>query len=196
MLLSLMSLSRMSLSRMSLSRMSLSGTQEGGSLMFIDAARYSDQNTPANSTVPASGGQTDVTDKPLNQGRGLSPQGRVTMPYPLRDGSNRVLLSYRPCEVTRDGVVVPCSTMSADDLSRLSDTNRAVDAVNANGLKDNVPASYAIYMFDPPPQTWLIVAAPPRGFTYTDPVALQARASPVPPRRPESTPRWQHRVWL
>jgi hypothetical protein len=52
------------------SLMSLSGTQEGGSLMFIDAANYSEHNTPANSTVPASGGQAEVTDKPLNQGRG------------------------------------------------------------------------------------------------------------------------------
>ncbi len=160
------------------SLMSLSGTQEGGSLMFIDAARYSEQNTPANSTVPATGGQTEVTEKALNQGRGLSPQGRVTSPYPLWDGSNRVLLSYRPCEVTRDGIIVPCSTLSADELTRLSDMDRAVDAVNADGLKDNVPASYAIYMFDPLPQTWLIVAAPPPGFMYTDPVALQARAEP------------------
>ena len=31
------------------SLMSLSGTQEGGALMFIDAANYSEQNTPANS---------------------------------------------------------------------------------------------------------------------------------------------------
>ena len=33
-------------------------------------------------------------------------------------------------------------------------------------------------MFDPAKQTWLIVAAPPAGFMYTDPVALQARAEP------------------
>ena len=30
------------------SLMSLSGTQEGGALMFIDAANYSENNTPAN----------------------------------------------------------------------------------------------------------------------------------------------------
>jgi Tol biopolymer transport system component len=37
--------------------MPLSGTQEGGALMFIDAANYSEQNTPASSSVPALGGQ-------------------------------------------------------------------------------------------------------------------------------------------
>jgi hypothetical protein len=62
------------------SLMSLSGTQEGGSLMFIDAANYSEHNTPANSTVSPTGGQSEVTDNPLNQGRGLSLFGRVTTP--------------------------------------------------------------------------------------------------------------------
>ena len=33
-------------------------------------------------------------------------------------------------------------------------------------------------MFDPAQQTWLIVAAPPEGFMYTDPVPIQARAEP------------------
>jgi hypothetical protein len=45
-------------------------------------------------------------------------------------------------------------------------------------LQDNVPASYAIYMFDPKDQTWLNVAAPPPGYLYTDPVAIQPRAEP------------------
>ncbi len=34
------------------SLMSLSGTREGGALMMIDAANYSEQNTPANRSVP------------------------------------------------------------------------------------------------------------------------------------------------
>ena len=54
--------------------------------------------------MPAAGGQGQITDKPLNQGRGLSLFGRVTTPYPLWDGTDRVLFSYRPCEVTHDGV--------------------------------------------------------------------------------------------
>jgi hypothetical protein len=160
------------------SLMSLSGTQEGGSLMFIDAARYSEHNTPANSTVPASGGQAEVTDKTLNQGRGLSLFGRITSPYPLWDGSNRVLLGYRPCEVTRNNVVIPCVNLTADEIARLEDDNMTREQRAADSVQDNVPASYAIYMYDPGPQTWLIVAAPPPGFMHTDPVALQARAEP------------------
>ena len=44
-------------------------------------------------------------------------------------------------------------------------------------MQDNAPAAYAIYMYDPAKQTWLNVAAPPPGFMYTDPVAIQARPS-------------------
>ncbi len=46
-----------------------------------------------------------MTDKALNDGRGLSLFGRITSPYPLWDGTDRVLVAYRPCEVTRNGVV-------------------------------------------------------------------------------------------
>ncbi len=160
------------------SLMSLSRTQEGGALMFIDAANYSEQDTPANTSVSAKGGQKEVTAKSLNMDRGISMFGRVTAPFPLWDGTNRVLAGYTPCEVTRNGVVVACATLTADEIALLSDTNRTDEARAADGVQDNVPAAYGIYMFDPTPQTWLLVAAPPTGFMFTDPVALQARAEP------------------
>jgi hypothetical protein len=160
------------------SLMSLSGTQEGGALVFIDAANYSEQNTPANRAVPLAGGQREATTRVLEMGRGLSMFGRATAPYPLWDGTDRVLLAYRPCEVTRAGVVVSCATLTAEEIARLSDDNRADAEVAADTLQDNVPAAYAIYMFDPKDQTWLIVAAPPAGFMYTDPVPLQPRPEP------------------
>jgi hypothetical protein len=174
---------------LSSSLMSLSGTQEGGSLMFIDAARYSEHNTPANRSVAPMGGQAEVTDRPLNQGRGLSMFGRVTSPYPVWDGTNRVLVAFRPCEVTRNGVVIPCVNLTADERARLEDDTMTRDQRAADAVQDNVPASYAIYMYDPGPQTWLIVAAPPPGFMYTDPVAVQARAEPaaIDPAAPDAT---------
>ena len=162
----------------STSLMSLSGTQEGGALMFVDAEKYSENDTPANSTVPALGGQTEVTAKSLGQGRGLSLYGRITTPYPLWDGTNRVLVGYRPCAVTRNNVIVSCADLTPDEIARLSDENRMTTDVAADAVQDNVPASYAIYMFDPVPQTFLVVATPPEGFMYTDPVAIQARTEP------------------
>jgi hypothetical protein len=159
--------------------MALSRTQEGGSLMFIDAANYSEQNTPANSALPPIGGQTEVTAQALNQDRGVSPYGRITAPYPLWDGTDRVLLAYTPCQVTNNGVVVPCASLTADELARLN-SNRSLAAAAADPIQNDVPVAYAIYMFDPAKQTWLNVASPPAGFMYTHPVALQARTEPNP----------------
>ncbi len=158
--------------------MPLSRTHEGGGLVFIDAANYSEQNTPANAGVPAIGGQKQATAQQLNIGGGVSSYGRITSPYPLWDGTDRILLSYRPCEVTRKGVIVPCATLTADELARLSDDNRLAADEQADELQDNVPPPYAVYMFNPAQQTFLIVAAPPPGFMYTHPVAIQPRAEP------------------
>lgn len=161
--------------------MPLSRTHEGGALVFIDAANYSEQNTPANAGVPATGGQSYPTAQVLNFGGGVSQYGRVTTPYPLWDGTDRVLVSYTPCEVSRAGVVVSCATLTADEMTRLSDMNRLVADEQADTLQNNVPPSYSVYMFDPAKQTWLIVAAPPKGFMYTKPVALLARTEPNAP---------------
>ena len=160
------------------SLMPLSGTQEGGSLRLLDAGRYSEDNTPANSSIPAQGGQKEVTDQALDAGRGLSALGRATTPYPLWDGSDRMLVAWRPCEVTRNGVVVACTALTAAEMAMLGDTNRTRAARATDAVQDNAPAAYAIYMFNPTNQTWLIVAAPPAGFMYTDPVALTARTEP------------------
>ena len=159
--------------------MPLQRTQEGGALMLVDAAHYSEQNTPANNSVPATGGEVQATAQQINLDEGLSVYGRVTAPYPLWDGTNRVLMSYRPCEVTNNGVVVPCSTLSAAEIALLSNTDRSVADVAADPVQNNVPPPYAVYMFDPANQTMLPVATPPAGFMYVDPVAIQARTEPA-----------------
>ena len=165
--------------------MPLSRTHEGGALVFIDATNYSEQNTPANKTVPTQGGQTQVTEHTLNYGGGLSRFGRVTSPYPLWDGTNRVLVSFAPCQVTKttNGVdrITACADLTDAELASVADMDSKTDAeLAAQPIKDNVPPVYAVYMFDPVKQSWLIVAAPPVGSIYTDPVALQARAEPNP----------------
>ncbi len=158
--------------------MALSRTQEGGSLMFIDAANYSEYNTPANKTVAAVGGQVEVTDKAINQERGLSPYGRITTPFPLWDGTDRVLLGYRPCEVTRNGTVIPCANLTAAERASLEDETMTREQIAASPVQDNAPAAYGIYMFDPAKQTFLPIATPPAGFMYVDPVAIEKRAEP------------------
>ena len=159
--------------------MPLQRTHEGGALMLIDAADYSEQNTPAKKSIAAVGGQAQATDKEVNLDRGISMYGRFTGPYPLWDGTDRVLVSYRPCEVTKNGVVVPCSTLTADELALLSDMDRPAAESALDPVQDNVPPPYAVYMFDASNQSMLPVATPPAGFMYVDAVAIQSRPEPT-----------------
>ena len=159
--------------------MPLQRTNEGGALIAIDVEHYSEQNTPATKDVPAIGGQRQATLNELNIDRGLSMYGRITTPYPLWDSTDRVLIAYRPCEVTKDGKVVACSTLTPDEIARVSDMNRSLEDTQADTIKDNVPPPYAIYMFNALNQSFLNVASPPAGFMYTDPIALIPRAEPA-----------------
>jgi hypothetical protein len=161
------------------SLMSLSGTKEGGALMLIDIENFSENDTPASRSVSATArGQKHLTDREIPDGRGLSLVGRATTPYPLWDGTDRVLVAFRTCEVTKEGVVIPCSRLTAAEIERLN-SERTMEQEAADTIQDNVPPIYSIYMYDPNAQTWLIVAAPPTGFMYTDPVAIQARPEPA-----------------
>lgn len=163
---------------LSSSLMSLSGTQEGGALMFIDAANYSENNTPASAAINPVGGQKQATATAINDGRGLSTFGRVTTPYPLWDGTDRVLVAFRPCEVRKNGAIVSCASLTADELASLEDETMTREQRAAAAIQDNAPARYSIYMFDPAKQTWLNVATPEEGFMYVDPVAIEKRAEP------------------
>ncbi|MBI5926370.1 MAG: hypothetical protein HY836_12340 [Aquabacterium sp.] len=158
--------------------MPLSGTREGGALMFVDVTNFSEQHTPVNSDVTATSGQSQPTAEPLNFGRGLSNYGRITTPYPLWDGTDRLLVSFAPCRVHRNGAVIPCAKLSDDEKRRLAQEDRPRAEVLNDEVQDDVPPAYGIYMFDPARSTLLNVASPPEGFMYTHPVALQPRTEP------------------
>lgn len=160
--------------------MPLSRTHEGGGMVLIDAANFSENNTPASTMVPAGNGQKQITEKTLNIDGGLSPNGRITTPYPLWDGTNRVLFASTPCRVTELGVTKLCENVKDKAaLARLGDMNvLAADAASAP-VRDNARPAYSIFMYDPVKKKNLPVAAPPEGFMYTDPIALQARKEPA-----------------
>jgi hypothetical protein len=80
--------------------------------------------------------------------------------------------------VTRNDVVVPCATLTDAERAMLADDTMTRAQQALLPVQDNAPAVYSIYMVDPSKQTFLIVAAPPPGFMYTDPVAIQPRTEP------------------
>ena len=158
------------------SLMPLSGTHEGGGLVFINAANFSEQNAPIAPGITGTG-QYQATAQQLSLGKGISKFGRISSPDPLWDGTDRVLVSFAPCEVSKKGVVVSCSTLTAAELDRLG-MERLNTEVAKDDVQDNVRPTYSIYMFDPNAQTFLIVAAAPPGMTNVHPVAIQPKTEP------------------
>jgi hypothetical protein len=137
------------------SLMPLSGTREGGALMMIDIKNYSEHNEPATSGLPANSGQQQPTLQPINFGRGVSQYGRYSTPYPLWDGTGRVLVSFSP--------------------------SQPVQATNAlTGAAETVEGTpvYGAYMFNPADKTLRPVVTAPAGYAVLDPVAIQPRPAP------------------
>jgi len=152
--------------------MPLSRTREGGSLEVIDPAHYSDNDsqndggpTPPPNQLGQIAGQFQAAklllpgasdaDLQAMRGRGISPFGRYSTPYPLWDGTNRALVVFTP--------------------------SQPVDELNALGVMETVegPPKYGIYMLDMNAKTLRPVVPPQDNFYYSDPIPLQARAVPA-----------------
>ena len=88
---------------------------------------------------------------------------------------------------TKNGVVTPCKNLSEAELATLEDETMTREQRASAAIQDNAPAAYSIYMFDPAKQQWLNIAAPPAGFMFTDPVAIEPRAVKMAPPWAEPT---------
>jgi hypothetical protein len=135
--------------------MPLSGTREGGALMAVDIANFSEFNSPATDVPPGTFGQEQVTLFDIDFGMGVSEFGRYTTPYPLWDGSKRALVSWSPLRPEEE-----------------------LDPVSGELVEVEGPPHYGVYMFDMDKQTLRPVALPEEGFAYTDAVAIASRAAP------------------
>lgn len=157
--------------------MPLSGTREGGSLEVIDFNNYSDRDAPGSANPPPNqlgeqAGQFQATrllfpDRSASEheamrGRGVSPLGRYSTPYPLWDGTGRVLVAFTP--------------------------SQPVQTTNALGQRVTVEGAprYGIYMLDLGAKTLRPVVLPQDGYYFADPVAIQPR--PLPQVKNDFTP--------
>ena len=135
--------------------MPLSSTREGGALMVIDVANYS-ENTDRAPGVPAGGtGQYQPTEKQINYEQGVSQYGRYSTPYPLWDGTPRGLVSWTPSQ----------PRASTNPLTNLP------------GQSEDTPV-YGVYMFNMDDKTLKPVVLAPPGYAVLDAVAIQPR--PIP----------------
>ena len=94
----------------------------GGEVVIIDAQNYSDEEQLVGDDQSAGGtGQESLTDTEIRTDGMISPGGQYGSVYPLRDGSQRLLLTWTDCRVidekanpTNQGIpsagdIVPCT---------------------------------------------------------------------------------------
>ena len=173
--------------------MPLSGTQEGGSIMMVDAARYSEYNTPASSSVPAQGGQKQArTPGPHNGNREVPGAGeggggqRITSTTVLspRGGVRlRLVPAWRTVglpRASRKGCIPPWSQFAGALPPR-----RYCTGITRRGLssRTTAAASSPVYTLAPPPTPITNTSGRPRS-TLSE--GLMAPA--VPPRWAKSSP--------
>ena len=142
------------------SLMPLSRTKEGGALMLIKANDCS-ENNDCDASVSGTA-QSHATAQPMNFGRGLSQYGRATDPYPLFDGTNRLLVSW----------AASCSAINVANCP--TETNPVTNEVSAT---EGTP-QYGIYMLNLDTGDLDIIDIGSAGKVLRSPVALIAREKP------------------
>jgi len=97
-----------------------------------------------------------TSDHTAMRGRGVSRLGRYSTPYPLWDGTSRVLVAYSPSQpTTENNAFLGTRTVEGDP-------------------------QYGIWMLNLDRGTLNVVVLPQAGYLFADPVALQARPEPAP----------------
>lgn len=134
----------------------------GGALVALDLNNYIDRNTPTfNNLGLLAPAFTPIFNATVYTDNRLSPDGRFNSLRPLNDGTNRLLVSWSPCLIERNGASAPCQV----DLS--------------------APASapqYGIWLLDPtaPNQALLQpIITGETGFMYTDVMIAETRTEPA-----------------
>ncbi len=112
-------------------------------------------------------GQTQPTLQAINTGRGLSEFGRFTTPYPLWDGTNRMLVTWTPCRVRTASGIKLCANLTAAELAQLDPDESGVPA-------------YGVYMLNMSDLTLrpVVLSPDPDNIMVTDPVAILPRPAP------------------
>ncbi|MFK7816193.1 MAG: hypothetical protein AB8B92_07640 [Gammaproteobacteria bacterium] len=141
--------------------MPLSGTDEGGSIVSIDTANYSENCEPAPGVPAGCNGQVNMyfNNQAVTFDGSFSPGGRYSTPMPLWDGTNRAIVSYAIAPNANFGGI-PTETHPF---------NGSVKQVFG-------PTKYQIWMLDFNSQVARVVQVDSPGKALVDPVPLFPRA--------------------
>jgi hypothetical protein len=144
----------------------------GGEIVIIDALTFSDQDQLVNADQSAAGtAQESLTDTEIRTDGTVSRGGQYASVYPLRDGTQRLLVTWSDCRVFDEdadparennpsaGDILPC-TLQPDN--------------------DNIAApQYGAWVYDPTQDTQRPVVIGTEGFMVSEFIAAEPRGFPA-----------------
>ncbi|MBX3702615.1 MAG: PD40 domain-containing protein [Steroidobacteraceae bacterium] len=138
------------------------GTALGGDAVSIDAAAFVEITQPVLAHAGLQGpAQTRLTTVDVRTDPGLSPGGRYSHVYPLRDGTGRLLVNWTMCRLNDAvGRTLPCTA-----------ANLANPALTA------APPLYGVWLYDPRDLTQRPLLQPVEGVRYSDVVSMGPRTN-------------------
>lgn len=150
-------------------------TQLGGDLAIIDTAGFVELFTTIEDYQgDGQRAQVALTDIEVNALDDFSPGGKFLAAYPLRDGTDRVLLSWSSCQVeNQQGLYIPCSIADEDD--------EIIPPGETEGRLQPAPQEFGLWIYDPVDGTQLPVVLEEEGFIISEIVAAEPRSYPSVP---------------
>ena len=140
------------------------GTEQGGDPVSIDTAAFVEigQANLANAGLQGPA-QARLSVNDVRTDPGLSPGGRYSSVFPLRDGTGRLLTTWTMCRLNdEEGRTLPCTPENLADATLVP-----------------APPLYGVWLYDPRDLTQRPVLQPVEGIRYTEVISLAPRV-PLP----------------
>ncbi len=135
----------------------------GGDLVIVDAPNFAEnmQPTAANVGLLTGPAQLPAVINDVHTDGTISPGGSFSSAVALRDGSDRLLVSWSQCRLMQGTQIVPCTPAGLADPNALA-----------------APPLYGLWVYDMADDTQLPVAPPEEGVMYTDIAVGEPRTTP------------------
>jgi hypothetical protein len=140
------------------------GTEQGGDPVAIDTAAFVEIEQPNLANAGLAGpAQARLSVNDVRTDPGLSPGGRYSSVFPLRDGTGRLLTTWTQCRLNdTEGRTLPCTPANLADATLVP-----------------APPLYGVWLYDPRDETQRPVLQPTEGLRYSEVVSLAPR-TPLP----------------
>ena len=148
-------------------------TSGGGDIFTIDTPVYLENTQATRDNASMTGpAQQSATIVNVSTEAGVpSPGGRYSSVYPIQDGTGRLLASWSQCRLT--------DILDPNDPPPQTIIYYPCTAVNlANPLYEEADPTYGIWIYDPRDGTQQPIVIAEDGFTFTEVVSADPRATP------------------